>query len=402
MALSWSRSSVCLSIGVVVPPLGFACAGDRFGELDILDAAYSPSATMASSAETGTNALSPGLPKAEEDAGSGKATGDALPPTPGASASSDAGADDGSARTTAPPHSDASDDVVSDTSGDAGSSVASYDADAGVVACTFDGTWASRLTIEVSWVPQGLMGAILAPGSSQMEQWILSTRVTSGGMTADTALLCGIALPDFSGTQIAGGEKYGIVFPDAMFDSGVLPSFAIGGSIVGSGPGAIFNSMPSAVLLGLTLSNPTTDPWPSSIASPLDSDHDGKPGVTALVAQGSGYSDVIVDTVGDRANELYVAIRQVTSVTATAMDCNTFDGTITIPQIMDGTGATKYAIDSHVIGCRLDVDAGDCYSVQGAFVDATQPVFTPSGNGSFTSVRVPGGATCATVRQKLP
>lgn len=171
----------------------------------------------------------------------------------------------------------------------------------------------------------------------------------------------------FSGTQIAGSEKYGIVFPDSMFDSGVLPSFAISSSIVGSGPGATFNSAPSAVLFGLTLSNPMTDPWPSRIASPVDSDHDGKPGVTA-----------------------------------TAMDCDTFAGTTTIPQIVDDTGARKYAIDSHVIGCRLDVDAGDCYSVQGAFVDATQPVFTPSGNGSFASVRVPSGATCATVRQKLP
>jgi len=256
--------------------------------------------------------------------------------------------------------------------------------------------------IDVSWVPQGLMGAILAPGNGQIKQWVLSTRVAAGQTTTDSAIVCGIALPDFSGTQVAGSEKYGVQFPSSTFDNGVLPSFAISGSIAGSGTGAIYTAMPSAVLLGLTLPNPTTDPWPAAVTTAVDADQDGNPGVTALVTQGAGYSDVIVDTVGDRADKLYVAMRQITSVTAKATDCDTFTGTVAIPQIADGTGATKYAIDSHILGCKLDGDGGDCYPVQASFVDATQPVFSPSGNASFTSVRVATGSTCAAVRLELP
>jgi hypothetical protein len=268
--------------------------------------------------------------------------------------------------------------------------------------CDFSGTWATRLVIDVSWVPQGIMGVILAPGSGQIKQWLLSTRTVSGSMTTDSAAVCGIALPDFMGTQIAGGEKYGIEFPDAMFDSGNLPTFTLSGALAGSGPGGTFTTSSTAVLLGLTLSNPTTAPWPATITTEVDSDQDGKPGVTAYASQDAGYSNIQVDPFGNRGDRVYLAIRQVTSVTGNVLDCDSMAGTVNIPQIADSSGAPKYAIDSHVIGCRLVGDAGDCSAGQTTFVDTTQPVFSPSGATTFASVRVGDGATCATARQRLP
>ena len=56
-----------------------------------------------------------------------------------------------------------------DDSGDADLGV---DPDGAATRCDFSGTWATKLTIAVNWVPQGFMGVILAPGSGTIDQWI--------------------------------------------------------------------------------------------------------------------------------------------------------------------------------------------------------------------------------------
>jgi hypothetical protein len=155
------------------------------------------------------------------------------------------------------------------------------------------------------------------------------------------------------------------------------------------------------------MANPTTDPWPATITTATDPDHDGTPGVTvnaAVGVVGAGdaglYSDIPVGVPApfqpvDVASQLELAIRQVTAVTGTVADCDHIAGTVSIPEV-----AGVYAINSHVIGCEL-VDGGACTAAQASFVDNTQPVFTPSGTTTFTSVRLPAGATCATVRGML-
>jgi hypothetical protein len=219
----------------------------------------------------------------------------------------------------------------------------------------------------------------------------------------ESAVACGISLPDFEGTAIGGGETYGIRFPNSLFDNGYVPAFAIHGSFSGTSPGSTYNTAAAAVLLGLTLTNPTTASWPATITTEVDMDQDGKPGVTASTLNGSGYSYVPVDIFKmNRADEVYLAIRQVTQLSATATDCDHLTGTVSIPTISDSSnGTSKPAIDSHVIGCRISGTTTDCNSTQASFVDNTQPVFTPSGGSSFTSVRMPSGSTCATVRQTL-
>jgi hypothetical protein len=263
--------------------------------------------------------------------------------------------------------------------------------------CDFNGTWASRLVMGVSWVPQGLMGVILAPGSGQIRQWIKGVRVQTGNTATDTTVVCGIALPDFTGTSIAGAETYGVNFPDSLFDTGSLPTFTVNATVSGFAPGATYTTTPSAALLGLTMTNPATTAWPATITAGPDS-----PGVTVDVNQGGSYSDVPTDVFKmQRADQLLVVIRQVTVVTGTVLNCDHMSGSVTIPRIPN-TSAGKYAIDSHVVGCRLTGGAGTCNSTQTSFLDGTQPVFTPSGAGSFVAVRMPSGATCADVRTQLP
>jgi hypothetical protein len=282
---------------------------------------------------------------------------------------------------------------------------ASPDADSasdGTIPCDFKGTWGSRLTIDVNWAPQGIVGVILAPGSGQIRQWIKTTRMQSGNTSTETTVVCGAALPDFQGTQIAGAETYGVRFPNTLFDSGFLSSFTITGTLSGSTPGATYSTAPAAALLGLTMTNPDTDPWPATVTTAVDTDQDGNPGVTVHVAQANGYSDVPVDFLKtQRANRLFVVIRQVTKINATFSDCDHLSGTVSIARIPNSASG-KYAIDSHIVGCSLTQGNTMCDSTQTNFVDATQPVFTPTGPSDFTSMRMPNGATCATVRQQLP
>jgi hypothetical protein len=275
--------------------------------------------------------------------------------------------------------------------------------DAGTT-CDFTGTWGSRLVIDVSWTPQGITGIILSPGSGAITQWLESTRVKNGSSFTESVVVCGIHLPDFQSTALAGNEVYGVGFPDSLFDNAYIPAFAVNSSFSGTAPGSTYGTAASAVLLGLTLSSPTSTPWPATVTTEVDMDQDGKPGVTANTLQGNGYSYPPVDILkSSRADKLYLAIRQVTKLSATASDCDHLTGTISIPTITDpSSGASKAGIDSHVIGCEISGTSTSCNSTQTSFVDNTQPVFTPNGGSSFTSVRLPQGSSCATVRQALP
>jgi hypothetical protein len=272
--------------------------------------------------------------------------------------------------------------------------------------CDFAGTWATKLLIPVSWVPQGIMGVILNPGSGAIGQWILQTRVQSGTTLTDTAVVCGIDLPDFQGTLAAGSETYGVRFPDSLFDNNHLPPFTLTGTLSSSTSNATYTTTVAAALLGIDLPSPTTAPWPAwsdPFPDEADSDMDGNPGVTAFAAQGAQYSTFPTDIYkSNRASSLFLVIRQVTQVSGTVTDCDHISGSVTIPQIVDASGNSKYAIDSHVLGCGLQNDGGTCDYLQANFLDSTQPIFSPSGGSSFQSRRMQAGATCAQVRQVLP
>jgi hypothetical protein len=279
--------------------------------------------------------------------------------------------------------------------------------------CDFTGNWGASISIDVTWAAGGAFDIVIAPGSGTIKQWIRSARTVSGTTVTDTAEICGIQLPDFHGNPMLVDETYGIRFPDALFDTTTLTPFTIYGTVSGSTSTATYTTTPAAVLLGLTLPNPTTAVWPATITTANDQDLDGKPGVTANVAQGTGYSDVPLDfsVVLDpqavaRADRLYLAIRQVTSIAATFTDCDHASGTVTVPQITDPTTlAKKYAIDSHVIGCGLSGSTTDCtttgLNAQSPFVDSNQPIFVPTST-TFTSARLPANTSCATVRSTLP
>ncbi|HLK37613.1 MAG TPA: hypothetical protein VKU41_12725, partial [Polyangiaceae bacterium] len=208
-----------------------------------------------------------------------------------------------------------------------------------------------------------------------------------------------------SSTMLTGGELYGIRFPDSLFDMNYLPSFTINGTVSASTVGATYTSQPAAALLGLTLTNAATATWPATVTTEVDQDKDMNPGVTASVATGTNASNVQYMNVPldifktARADKLYLAIRQVTQITATVSDCDHAAGTVAIPQLPSGSG--NYAINSHIIGCEVAGGTTNCSTQQAQFVDNNGPIFTPSST-TFSSARVAAGATCATVRSQFP
>jgi hypothetical protein len=314
------------------------------------------------------------------------------------------------------------DDVIFDGGGDPGDdatldgdgrgnpdgSVAASDAAPG--SCDLAGTWGTLITIDVSWMPAGLnlQTFVLAPGTGTIKQWARGVRVQNGTKLEDATVVCGIELPDFRGTSAVAGQQYGVLFPASLFDGMFLPTFPIDSTVMPSAPGGSFKAAPSAALLGLTLANATTAPWPASVTTATDPEGDGTPGVTASAAQGpvappsdaGSYSYIPVGIPAPFqpvivADKLHLAIRQVTEITGKIVDCDHISGTVSIPQI-----GGQYAINSHVIGCEVH-DAGLCTAAQASFVDNTQPVFTPTGTTAFTSMRLPPGSTCAAVRGAL-
>jgi hypothetical protein len=279
--------------------------------------------------------------------------------------------------------------------------------------CNFNGTWATRITIDVSWQPQGLTSVILSPGTGTITQWIKGVRTQTGLELSDDSVVCGVSLPDFQATLLGLNEVFGVRFPDSLFDDGYLPPFTVNGALTAQmGGGFAYSTTPTAVVMGLSMTNPTTDPWPSTVTTEIDEDMDGNPGITVAVAQGpvpdattSGdysYIPTGIPTLlmpAALASNIYIALRQVTVTSGVVQDCDTISGTVSIPTI-----ASKAAIDSHVLGCEL-IDGGQCTtgsSSEASFVDNTQPVFTPSGTTTFKSIRVSDQATCAGVRAAFP
>ncbi len=371
--------------------LGLASCGlDLKGELTdtTSDAGYNPATLMTGDASQSDDATVGEDGAADDSSVTADPPDHAIASNPVLDASSGAGHD-----ATRGAASDAT--LVTDAIGDDASNLGD-----GGTTCDFSGVWATKLTIAVNWVPQGIKSVILAPGSGTIEQWVEGTRVQTGNTTTDTSTVCGIALPDFSGTNFVGGETYGVRFPSSLFDNNYIPTFEIQGTLSDSTSTASFSTQVSASLLGITLANPTTAAWPTTVTTAVDSDQDGNPGVTIDVATGGIYSNVPVDLSKDRADELYVVIRQVSSLSGSATDCDHVSGTASIPKIPD-TPTGKYGIDSHIIGCEL-VGGGNCSPAQTSFADGTQPVFSPSGQPTFTSVRLPAVTTCANVRKILP
>jgi hypothetical protein len=258
--------------------------------------------------------------------------------------------------------------------------------------CAGGGTWAIEIATPVKWNASFVVSA----GTGTIRNLALSTRTQDGLKVTDTARLCGLDIPDYTSTAAFGSEKYGIRWAGAAFEAPTMPKFSSTHTLSSKLPGATFTSTAIASILGTTLPNVFTDPWPSSVAAltPVDSDSDGKGGFTAVAANAPGFSLPPVNAARTaRADRLYLALRQVSGPAAgTVKSCTRYEATADIAVIQN-----KAAIDSHVMGCHRS-DGPECTSAEFKLLDGAAPVYAPTGKAVVTMIKVADTATCADVR----
>jgi len=146
-----------------------------------------------------------------------------------------------------------------------------------------------------------------------------------------------------------------------------------------------------AFQVGANLANPATDPWPAVAAVPaVDTDADGKAGVTANYTTGGGYTYPRANMTGStRADRGYTTSRFAVSASGTGTSCSELNGS-----------ANFTSFDTHIVSCRISGGA-DCTTAQRDTLDSGRPVFAPT-SATMRALKVAAGATCTAVRAALP
>jgi hypothetical protein len=262
--------------------------------------------------------------------------------------------------------------------------------------CDLAGTWAMKFEIPVSW----RFNLGITSGSGTIEQWALTERRMLNDHTIEeTVRFCGSQIPTYQALPIYGGERYGVAFPDALFDEGFLPTLTGHTFVSESQPGAVFASDPLAISLGAELPHPKEDPWPrrTSDLTPylVDSDQDGQPGVTVWARDDDGLVLPPVSTSkAHRAVKFHLALRNMVGAQGKIIDCDRFEGQAIVPKL-----GNKVALTSTIIGCELDNGAA-CSRAQATLANTFQPQYVVGENSRSTMVRVDANTTCAQVRAR--
>ncbi len=285
------------------------------------------------------------------------------------------------------------------------------------VKCDLTGTtWGVKIAVNVGWGD----GTILEPTTGQLVQWAELSNITQGSDLKLAMKLkpCGLSIPDFPTTTDLGGEWYGVTFADALWEKPGIPVVDATGSLSNRAPGAVIKLDTVVILLGVTFTSPATplgtwtDPtvaWTDLVQQPgvavSDPDGDKHDGITANVKTGAlppadkpsstgQYADVIADlnTPPARADQLYLAVKQVSSEVGSLDSCTSMHGAVTVN-----------FLDNHIVGCLLDAQSGNaaCSTQNEQIVDAVRPHYTVS-SATYSAAAVPSGATCAAVRAAVP
>lgn len=253
--------------------------------------------------------------------------------------------------------------------------------------CDLNGVFALRMSVPATWPST----SVLASGSGTFVLWAKLQLTQSGTSLSVQTTPCGETVPDFSATPVIN-EKYGVVYPTAIFDRVPPPASISGTGSVGSlKVGASFSLTKSAWLVGASMSDPLNGAWPSSSAlTQVDADGDGNPAVTLNYKSGTGYSWPPTNNVGStRANVVYLAGRAVFSLSGTLSTCSAWSGSASVQDL-----------DSHSIGCRT-TGGSTCSMSDYNYLDSNTPNYQPQ-PATFNIARLSNTATCATVRSMLP
>jgi hypothetical protein len=253
-------------------------------------------------------------------------------------------------------------------------------------ACDLTGSFALKFTFNATW-PGNMY---LVSGSGTFTVWAKLQLAQSGTSLSSMVSPCGQNAPPQDSIPLLN-ETYALTYPSSIFDrTPALPATASTGSLGGTTPGSSFMLARSAVLFGVMMADPNNGGWPSAASiQTLDSDADGKRGVTAPYRNGGGYDYPPVNSFGSaRASSAYVGSRIRFALNGTFSSCTQASGSGTVTDV-----------DVHIVGCRTG--SSDCNGSEADHLDSNAPNFQTN-SLSYTMVKIADSATCSAVRAAVP
>ena len=249
-------------------------------------------------------------------------------------------------------------------------------------------TDASHLIVNVSWPA----GTASMRGDGQLHVWGKVVYTASGNTVTGMLQACGISLPATTLTALAGNGMIQIEVPNDAWEAPSMPRFPIDVTQTSWDVGSTVN-LGYTALIGFTMADPSTAPWPSSysdITMTNDAEGDMHVGLTAI-PRSDGTNKLPPTSILQmaRADQLYIVIRQVTSATLTRTACDRASGP-----------ATFAFLNNHVVGCHI-MGASDCMPNDVNFIDTNRTIYDITSATAETKV-VADTATCADVRAALP
>lgn len=254
--------------------------------------------------------------------------------------------------------------------------------------CDLDGTFALKLSATGSWPS----GQYLKSGSGTFHFWLKAELDHSGSTLAAAVTECGRIKPPITNTA---NETHVYGFPNSLFDNGYLTATSVTATLSTSSPGAVLAWPLTSNLMGISLTNPNTDPWPSSAsqvpsARRIDMDRDGKTGVTGSYDSGDFPRTSAAVFGFNRADLFYFASRLSFSLNGSLTSCSAASGSATVNDF-----------DMRILGCNRANSTQDCTTSESDFLDSVTPTITMT-SGTYALTRVAAGAGCADVRAALP
>lgn len=260
--------------------------------------------------------------------------------------------------------------------------------------CNLTGTWAFKFVIPVKWSGNsGVQG-----GTGFLTQWARAVRVHADAThMVDQIQACGSTVPNYQSRTLWGGETFGTHFPDALYDSGNLPSVELKTQLSGSNPGDTYESEIMPIQLGLNMTDPLHDAWPKDAAALMpfvvDSDQDGKPGISVETLEGNGVVHPPVNyNRRRRAAKFHIAVRDLIGSKGTLASCDRLEGSVVIPE---ENGAP--ALQSRILGCEIE-DGSPCSKGELTLANMFQPPYQIDGEAKAILVRVADNTPCSAIR----
>ncbi len=252
--------------------------------------------------------------------------------------------------------------------------------------CDLTGTYALKLTVPTTWPSSGQ----LSGGSGTFEFRLRLSATHLDNQATIQLRECAHKVPVIH-AQLAN-EDHLLTYPDSLFDSEKLPSTSATMTLGDSTPMSSLSLAPVAMELGVDLNDPLNDAWPSTAAalpssSRVDVEGDGNPSVTAVYSNSGRYMYPRTSTslFPQRAQQVYIAVRWVFSISGMLTGCDGSAGNVTLSKL-----------DSRIVGCR-HADGSLCSANEANHLDTNLPRFQ-FGTASYVLSRVAVDASCSAVR----